>query len=157
ESVRLVDLAHHQLRLARMHEPGKAARRLDLVDDPVPVADRLHRYRRSSLTPLEKLPQGSALMRDPLLTNQLTVRPHHRGQGVALVRIERDILHLLRLLSRLMPPSVAHAHGSLTVCGGAALSSHQRDSNPRLVTATMLSPMNSQRSALFSSARGDGI
>jgi len=32
--------------------------------------------------------------------------------------IERDILHLLSLLSRLMPRSVANAHGNLTVCRG---------------------------------------
>src|SRR5262249_26271072 len=107
-------------------------RRLNLIDDPIPVADRLHCHRRASLAPFEKLLQRPPFMRDPLLTNQPTIRSYHRRQRVALVRIEGDILHRLRLLSRLTPPSVAHAHGILTVCGGAALSSHQRDSNPWL-------------------------
>ena len=108
ELVRLVDLPHHELRLARMHELGHTARRLDLVDDPVPVADRLHRDRGPVLTPLEKLLERPALMGNPLFPNEPAVRPGHRGQGVALVRIERDILHLLRLLSRLTPSSVLH-------------------------------------------------
>jgi hypothetical protein len=80
-------------------------------------------------------------MWDPLFPDEPAVRPGHRGQGVALVGIERDILHVLRLLSWLTPPSVADAHGNLTVGGGAALSSHQRDSHPcfsleRVVTRT---------------------
>src|SRR5262249_2993490 len=130
EFVCLVDLPHHQLRLARMDEPRNTPRRLNLIDDPIPVADRLHCHPPASLPPFEKLLQRPPFMRDPLLTNQPTIRSYHRRQRVALVRIEGDILHRLRLLSRLTPPSVAHAHGILTVCGGAALSSHQRDSNP---------------------------
>src|SRR5262245_12703154 len=104
-----------QLRLACMHELRDAPRRLNLVDDPEPVADRLHRHRGSLLTSFEKLPQRPALMHDPLLPDQLTVRSHHRRERVALVRIERDIPHRLRLLWRLPPPSVPHAHGDFTV------------------------------------------
>jgi hypothetical protein len=33
----------------------------NLVDDPIPVADRLHRHRRSPLTPSKKLPQCAGL------------------------------------------------------------------------------------------------
>ena len=102
----LVDLAHHQLRLARVHKLGDAAGRLDLVDDPVPVADRLHRDRGARLTSRQKLLERPPLMREPLFADQPTVRPRHRRQGVALVGIERDIFHRLRLLSRLTPPSV---------------------------------------------------
>jgi len=40
-------------------------------------------------------------MLDPFLSHELAVWRHHRGQRVALVRVERDIFHLLRLLSRL--------------------------------------------------------
>ena len=106
ERVRFVDLPHHELRLAGMHELGHTARRLDLVDDPVPVADRLHRDRGPALTPLEKLLERPALMWDPLLPDEPAIRPGHRGQRVPLVRIERDILHVLRLLPRLTPSSV---------------------------------------------------
>jgi hypothetical protein len=38
-------------------------------------------------------------MLDPLLADHLPVGPGHRRQRVVLVGIERDILHLLRLLS----------------------------------------------------------
>jgi putative transposase len=77
----------------------------------IPVADRLHRHRRTPLTPFQKLLQRPALMRDPLFADQPPVRPRHRGQGVMLVGIERDIFHLLcLLLSRLTPPSVSPTH-----------------------------------------------
>jgi len=45
-------------------------------------------------------------MREPLFADEPTVRPSHRRQGVMLVGIERDIFHVLRLLSRLTPSSV---------------------------------------------------
>src|SRR5262245_34647811 len=92
-----------QLCLACMHELRDAPRRLDLVDDPVPVADRLHRHRRSPLTPFEKLPQCSALMHDPLFADQPAVRSHHRRERVALVRIVR------RYTPSAAPPLAAHA------------------------------------------------
>jgi hypothetical protein len=38
-------------------------------------------------------------MREPLFADELTVRPSHRRQGVMFVGIERDIFHVLRLLS----------------------------------------------------------
>jgi hypothetical protein len=40
-------------------------------------------------------------MLDPFLSHELAVGRDHRGQRVVLVRVERDIFHLLRLLSRL--------------------------------------------------------
>ena len=106
ELIGLVDLAHHQFRLAGVHKFGHAASGLNLVDDPIPVADRLPRDRRAPLTSREKLLEGSPLMREPLFADELTVRASHRRQGVMLVGIERDIFHVLRLLSRLMPSSV---------------------------------------------------
>jgi hypothetical protein len=54
-------------------------------------------------------------MHDPLFANQPAVWSHHRRERVALVRIEGDILHRLRLLSRRTPLSVPHAHGNFTV------------------------------------------
>jgi hypothetical protein len=93
-----------------VHELGDTAGPLDLVDDPVPVADRLQRDRGTRLTARQKLLERSPLMGQALFADQPPVRPRHRGQGVMLVGIERDIFHLLRLLSRLTPPSVSPAH-----------------------------------------------
>src|SRR5918994_48936 len=75
ELIGLVDLAHHQFRLASVHELGHAARRLDLVDDPIPIADRLHGDRGARLTSRQKLLQGSPLMGEPLFADEPTVRP----------------------------------------------------------------------------------
>src|SRR5262250_3692368 len=41
-------------------------------------------------------------MLDPFLSHEVAIGPDHRGQRVVLVRVERDIFHLLRLLSRLL-------------------------------------------------------
>jgi len=106
ELIGLVDRAHHQFCLAGVHELGHAAGRLNLVDDPIPIADRLHRDRGARFTSRQKLLERSALMREPLFADELTVRPSHRRQGVMFVGIERDIFHVLRLLSRLTPSSV---------------------------------------------------
>jgi hypothetical protein len=106
ELIGLVDRAHHQFRFASVHEFGHAAGRLNLVDDPVPITDRLYRDRRARLTSRQELLQRSSLMREPLFTDDLTVRSSHRRQRVMFVGIERDIFHVLRLLSRLTPSSV---------------------------------------------------
>jgi len=44
--VGLVDQAHHQLGLGGMGQERLAAGGLDLIDDPVPVADGFQRHRR---------------------------------------------------------------------------------------------------------------
>jgi len=62
------------------------------------------------LTAREKLLERSPRMGQALFADQPPVRPRHRGQGVMLVGIERDIFHLLRILSRLTPPSVSPTH-----------------------------------------------
>ncbi|HZM28255.1 MAG TPA: hypothetical protein VFB89_12980, partial [Gemmatimonadales bacterium] len=56
---------------ASMHESGNTARRLDLVDDPIPVPYRLHRYWGASLTPREKASKRPALVLDPFLSDHL--------------------------------------------------------------------------------------
>src|SRR2546425_12207701 len=93
--------------------------------DPISVADRLPRRRRSPLAALEKFAYGPAVMRDRFLSHELAVGCDHRDQRVVPVRVERDIFHLLRLLSRLARSSVFNAHGNLAVREGAALSFHQ--------------------------------
>src|SRR5262249_36722186 len=97
-----------------VHELGKTAGPFDLVDDPVPVADRLQRDRRAWLTARQKLLERAPLMGQSLFADRPPVHPRHRGQGVMLVGIERDIFHLLRLLSRLTPPECfTHTHGNV--------------------------------------------
>jgi hypothetical protein len=77
EPISLVDLSHHQLRLARVHELGDATRGLDLVDHPIPVADGLHCDRRAAFTPREKLLKRPARVLDPFFSHQLAVGPGH--------------------------------------------------------------------------------
>jgi len=106
ELIGLIDLAHHEFRLAGVHEPGDAPGGLDLVDDPIPITNGLDRHRGAPLTALEEPLERPALVRDALFANELTVRPGHRRQRVVLVGIERDIFHLLRLPRGQRPPSV---------------------------------------------------
>jgi hypothetical protein len=61
----------------RVHELGDTARRLDLVNDPIPVTDRLDRDRRSPLAPFQEFPQRAAVMLDPFLSHQLAAGPDH--------------------------------------------------------------------------------
>jgi hypothetical protein len=77
ELIGLVDLAHHQLGLAGVHELGDAAGSLNLIDDPIPIADRLHGDRGARLTARQKLLERSPLMGQPLFADELTVRPSH--------------------------------------------------------------------------------
>jgi hypothetical protein len=69
EPIGLVDLSHHQLRLASVHELGDAPRGRDLIDNPIPVADGLHCDRRAAVTPREKLLQRPAHVLDPLFSH----------------------------------------------------------------------------------------
>ena len=60
-----------------MHELGETARGLDLVDDPIPVADGFDRYGRSLLAAFQEVAQRSTVMLDPFLSDQLAVGPGH--------------------------------------------------------------------------------
>jgi hypothetical protein len=63
ELIRLVDLAHHEFGLAGVHEPGDATGGgLDLVDDPIPIANGLDRHRGAGLTSLKDVVTNSALV-----------------------------------------------------------------------------------------------
>ena len=70
-----------------------------------PVTNAWTRDRRARLTSRQKLLERSPFMREPLFADEPTVRPSHRRQGVMLVGSERDIFHVLGLLSRLTPSS----------------------------------------------------
>ena len=65
--VGLVDRSAHQLRLPRIDQSRHHPRRFDLVGDPVPVADRLDRNRRSRFELLEESSQRASCVIDPLL------------------------------------------------------------------------------------------
>src|SRR5262245_53837510 len=78
-------------------------------------------------------------MLDPFLSHELAVGRDHRGQRVVLVRVERDIFHRRRLLSRLNTAEYLPRTRSPRRVGGAALTSHQRDPNLCLVAVTFLS------------------
>src|SRR5262244_2145955 len=89
-------------------------------------------------------------MLDPFLSHELAVGRDHRGQRVVLVRVERDIFHRRRLLSRLNTAEYLPRTRSPRRVGGAALTSHQRDSNPCLVAVTFSPavPQTSRHDAL---------
>src|SRR5215510_2762428 len=93
-------------------------------------------------------------MLDPFLSHELAVGRDHRGQRVVLVRVERDIFHRRRLLSRLNTAEYLPRTRSPRRVGGAALTSHQRDSNPCLVTVTF-SPAESHGSPQHPSRKAD--
>jgi len=106
ELIGLVDLSHHQFRLTGVDQFGHAARGLDFVDDPIPIANGLDRHRGAGLTSVEKLLERPALMCDPLFTEDAAIGLDHRRQRVVLVGIESDIFHVLRLPRGQQPPSV---------------------------------------------------
>jgi hypothetical protein len=56
-----------------MDELGNTSCRLDLVGDPLPVANRLHRHRRTPFAPFKTRLQRPSLLREPLPTDQPTV------------------------------------------------------------------------------------
>src|SRR5262249_29636236 len=110
-----------------MHELRPAPRGFDLVDDPVPVPHGLDCYRRSALAARQEGLQRAPLMLNLFLAEELAVRLGHRRQRVALVRIERDILHgAAPPCSPRLPPRVFCLRAQDTLrAGGAALSYHQ--------------------------------
>src|SRR5215470_11085859 len=73
ELIGLVDLSHHQFRLTGVDQFGHAARGLDFVDDPIPIANGLDRHRGAGLTSVEKLLECPALMCDPLFTEDAAI------------------------------------------------------------------------------------
>src|SRR6185437_17120000 len=88
-----------QLGLARMHQKRLHAGLLDLTDDPVPVARRLHRYRSAPPALPQIVSDGSGNMLQAAV-------PHSTRNGlplhptVTLVTVKRDILLHARLLPR---------------------------------------------------------
>jgi hypothetical protein len=75
-----------------MHESGNTARRLDLVDDPIPVPNRLHRYRRTWLAARQKLLERSAFVLDSFLPYDLAVGPCDRRECLVLVLERPELL-----------------------------------------------------------------
>jgi len=63
KSVGFIDHSHHQLGFAGMNQGRIHPRFLDLIHDPIPAADSLHRYRRSLGIFVKKLLNRSSNMR----------------------------------------------------------------------------------------------
>src|SRR5438034_9284369 len=83
-----------------MHQARDHACLFDLVNQPVPVPDRLHRDRRAGVPLGQELPDRAASMAQPCFPHDSFSWVLDTGQCIVLVRVERDILHL-RLLSYL--------------------------------------------------------
>ena len=93
ELIGLVHPAEHELRLARMDQLRDLAGGFDLVHDPVPGADGLDRHRRAALAGGQELLQGAPDVVDPALVPACAVLGLHGHLRVALVGIERNVLH----------------------------------------------------------------
>jgi hypothetical protein len=72
ELVRLINHAHHQLRVAGMDQLWDIMSHLDLVDDLVLIGQRFNYDRRAWLAASKKLLQGAALVGHPCCTHAST-------------------------------------------------------------------------------------
>ena len=113
--VGLVEHPHHQLGLPWVHQQRPKARLLDLLHDPIPTAQRLHRHRAPRSARPQIRADGARVVLDPLLPNPPALDLLPLGQRVVLVAVECDILFYSRLLS-----SVSSRH--YIVAARAALS-----------------------------------
>ena len=72
ELIGLVDVAHHGLGLGGVGQQGQAASLLDLIDDPIPVADGLQGDRGARREPGEETPDGARSVVHPGSLNRTT-------------------------------------------------------------------------------------
>src|SRR5439155_21941357 len=89
--VGLVDLAHHQLRSARMYQSRHAPRLLDLVGNPIPVGRGFNGYRSSRGTTQQCLPNRCRCMLQPILPRLSAVSLLVFHPRIMLVTVECDI------------------------------------------------------------------
>lgn len=75
------------------HRPQHHPRRLDLIDSPVPVSDRLDSHRRSTLAACQELEQCPFAVPDPPLANNTPSFVLSQRPRVPFACIERDTLH----------------------------------------------------------------
>ena len=91
ELVGLVDAAHHDLRLVRVHQGRHLTGRLDLLDDPIPVAGGLHRHGGARLDAAQGLPDGSGPVFHALVELGTALGFLARQQRISLVRVQTDV------------------------------------------------------------------
>src|SRR5690348_11823043 len=89
--VGLVDLTHHHLGFARMHQPRLATGLLDLVDDPIPVRRRFDRHRRAAGATRQSLTNRTRRVLQPILLHLPCAHLLLLDPRVALVTVKCDI------------------------------------------------------------------
>src|SRR5579863_750718 len=92
QPVSLVPIVHAVFGFACVHQQRPKPCSLDLVCNPIPIANSLDGYAPARLTPTQERLKRSVLVRDLTFQQLLTVLCLHRGQRVVLVHIECDIL-----------------------------------------------------------------
>jgi hypothetical protein len=85
-----VDVAHHDLGLGGVGQERQATCSLDLVGDPVPVADGLQGNRSTFRHIFQEGLDGARLMVDPVLGEQIPLLIRDRELGIVLVSVASD-------------------------------------------------------------------
>jgi len=112
ELIGLVDVAHHGLGLGGVGQQGQAASLLDLIDDPIPVADGLQGDRGAGREPGKEGPDGAGFVVDPRGLDEMAVIVQDREQRVVLVRVTTDLI--MGMVRHVAPPCATVA-GQLPV------------------------------------------
>ena len=102
ELVGLVDVAHHGLGLGGVGQQRQAVGLLNLIDDPIPVADGFQGNQGAGRKLGEEGPDGTAYMVDPSPLEHLTVLVSNGEQRVVLVRVTTDLI--MGMVRHVAPP-----------------------------------------------------
>src|SRR5207244_8193446 len=93
QPVRLVGVTHHKLGFTSMHELRDHSGGLNLVHDPVPVADGFDCHVRTLGTALQEPSDHSRAVINPGFTVGTAILRFDTGQRVLLVGVKCDELH----------------------------------------------------------------
>ena len=121
ELVGLVDVAHHDFGLGGVGQQGKAAGVFDLVDNPIPVADRFQGDRRAFRELGEKGRNGPWCVAKPPLLNERSTLVQNSKDGEVFVRIAAD---RIIEMNHAAPPVLDREPDTPSLVGGAVLSSN---------------------------------
>jgi len=124
--VGLMDIAHHDFGFAGMGQEGHTLGGLDLVDDPIPVADALEGDGSSGRELGEERADRPRLMVDSHLFDEPSVMIEHGEDRISLVCVASDLI--MGLPVHAAPPLRKVSLVTTSVAGGAALSyNHSTD------------------------------
>src|SRR5262249_19519373 len=91
--VALIDAAHHEFGQPRVNQLRLPTSALDLIDYPVPVADRLYPHGRSSSPSMDELSDPPVSMGHATFTDSFSFRVLYSCPSVFLVNVQCDVFH----------------------------------------------------------------